>query len=621
MTVFHISLWYLTILGVVASACIMAMCLAGLMSKKVKTCSLWKLPRSVLAVIIVMAAVVTNLAQKRGGDGGIENGEMGGGMRGLPPELAVNALTVTDFAVDTSNKTVAFETTWTNTLFGYTASRNLFLFSSTNLLESRWTPLGSYLMPFGANSHAFTVTTNDVDAAALPWFLDSLRGIGFYRFGVDIDSDGDGLTDSHERLWTFSCPYLPDTDYDGVSDFGEVEAGTNPLLRDTDDDGLVDGSDPDPVNVTPLDDLDGDGIPDAYETHWFGGTNAFNAVDCRDETGFMLGTKILGGMNPTNLPVPASVVSANGLVAWKLFDGFSVEWPSDATNLVWERTFVVNRSSAWQQFFVSASPSAAAGWWLDGMVLEWETDGEHGGCLSESPWGDSFRIPLSADHNPYELTLRLRAVCGAYPVFSPSSLYLIAYVPEFRLEGGSEVTGVSGTKYRVFLDGSLSQIGLSVDHSRRPCLAPPGNDEGDMAWFGWVVPDDSGLSFYGGVSGGSIGVSRPGSYDIPFPVLDVAAYTSGTRASRPTGQTRSGYGDMGNLVVLSPSVWWACSGHGCVYDGLGYDWKKRSTTRRTLTRSTPSAFAKNGTGTGTAAGTTVGANLWFQADRETRPVT
>ena len=158
----------------------------------------------------------------------------------------------------------------------------------------------------------------------------------------------------------------------------------------------------------------------------------------------MLGTKILGGMNPTNAPAPAKVALENGLVAWKLFDGFSVEWPSDATNLVWERTFVVNRSNAWQQFFVSASPSDAAEWWLDGMVLEWESNGGGGGFLSESPWGDSFRIPLSASLCTSELTLRLRAVCGARTVFSPSSLYLIAYVPDFRLEGGVEVTGASG---------------------------------------------------------------------------------------------------------------------------------------------------------------------------------
>ena len=201
------------------------------------------------------------------GEWRIENGELDGGLRSLPPELAAmsNALAVTDFAVDISNKTVVFETTWASNIFDYTDSRNLFLFSSTNLLEDRWTPLGAFLMPSGTNSCTFTVTTNDVDAIALPWFLDSLGGIGFYRFGADVDSDNDGLTDSHERLWTFTDPEEYDTDGDWLSDGYEASVGTDPLLPDTDGDGLSDGYE-DSLGSDPLSaDTDGDGLSDGDE--------------------------------------------------------------------------------------------------------------------------------------------------------------------------------------------------------------------------------------------------------------------------------------------------------------------------------------------------------------------
>lgn len=161
------------------------------------------------------------------------------------------------------------------------------------------------------------------------------------------DRDCDGLPLLDELFAFGTDPDLWDTDCDGVSDGDEVAAGTNPRSRDSDGDGLVDGSDPDPAVQTSLADLGGDGIPDAYEDYWFGGTNAFNTATNRDDTGFTLDTKILGGINPTNQVAAANVVSTNGLVSWKLFDAFAADWPANATNLVWERTFTVGRSSVW----------------------------------------------------------------------------------------------------------------------------------------------------------------------------------------------------------------------------------------------------------------------------------
>jgi len=195
--------------------------------------------------------------------------EVSGGLRSMPPEVAVlsNALAIMAFDIDASNREVAFELSWVSNLFDYTDSRNLFLFSSTNLLERKWTPLGALLMPSGANSCAFTISTNDVDSVALPWFLDSFSGIGFYRFAADLDSDGDGLIDSCETLWTLTDPDNPDTDGDGLTDGQELSAeiGTNPLLYDTDGDGVSDGDEivagTDPCSS----DSDGDGLSDREE--------------------------------------------------------------------------------------------------------------------------------------------------------------------------------------------------------------------------------------------------------------------------------------------------------------------------------------------------------------------
>ena len=213
--------------------------------------------------------------------------------RALPPELAAqsNLLSVTDFAVDTSNGVVGFEVTWTNSLFDYTYSRNLFLFSSTNLMDGRWTPLGAFPMPLNATSHVFTVTSSDIDVVARPWFMDSLAGIGFYRFGVDLDADGDGLIDSLESWWVHTDPDNPDTDGDGLSDGLEMslEIGTDPLNPDTDGDGVLDG-DEIAAGTSPLStDSDGDCITDREELGWWeyveplpmfdvsGGTNLLSA--------------------------------------------------------------------------------------------------------------------------------------------------------------------------------------------------------------------------------------------------------------------------------------------------------------------------------------------------------
>ncbi len=57
----------------------------------------------------------------------------------------------------------------------------------------------------------------------------------------DKDSDGDGLSDSSERLVTGTDPKNPDSDGDGLNDGIEVANRMNPLDADMDKDGVDDG--------------------------------------------------------------------------------------------------------------------------------------------------------------------------------------------------------------------------------------------------------------------------------------------------------------------------------------------------------------------------------------------
>ncbi len=236
-------------------------------------------------------------------------------LRTLPEGLseATNALAITDFAVDRQSSELAFATIWASNLFDCADSRRLYLFSSTNLRDGAWAPLGAFTMPSGTNSHAFTVASNDVDAAMRPWFLNALAGVGFYRFGIDFDSDGDGLTDAHERYWTFTDPENADTDGDGLSDGAELSAaiGTNPLVSDTDGDGVGDGDEVAAGSNPHSSDTDGDGLSDAAEI----GTMAALTGDAFLWFDLSGGTRLVASQtadgNSWKIPLPEGLVVNN----------------------------------------------------------------------------------------------------------------------------------------------------------------------------------------------------------------------------------------------------------------------------------------------------------------------
>ena len=388
--------------------------------------------------------------------------------------------------------------------------------------------------PSGRFTYRYDLSRLDVDEVTnvlvgaclgdLEWATNSiptnLTSLAFYPLSPEDaangDRDGDGLSLLDELFAFGTDPDLRDSSGDGISDGEAVSLGLDPLLRHVSDADIL----------------------------------ARVASSATNEA-FLAG----------------NVVSTNVLAAWALLDGFAADWPSGATNVLWERSFDVERTSAWQQYFVSASPSNAAPWCLDGLLLEWAVDGETRGSLAVSPAGDSWRVPLAPDEFPTNITLRLRAT-GAGGVRCPTPLHLAAYAPDFRVDGGQVVTGQSGKRFFVFTEGSDSEMLLVVDHARRPHRAPPGADECDMAQLSDFEMQTGGLSFDGNASGGVVAAWRPGIYglpDVPLGIAGAAGVSSGGNRS-----VRGGGG--GSVVVLAPSAGWTCSGHGCGYDGLGYDW-------------------------------------------------
>ena len=113
---------------------------------------LWK-----IVLPVVFGAFVLYGSVKRGevvgeGEGG-ENGMVVGDRcsgRTVPSGL----FRTTGFEVDYANRSLGFEVAWDDDLFDYTLSRNLFLYSSTNLLERRWTWFNTYSMPEGTNGYS-----------------------------------------------------------------------------------------------------------------------------------------------------------------------------------------------------------------------------------------------------------------------------------------------------------------------------------------------------------------------------------------------------------------------------------------------------------------------------------
>ena len=251
---------------------------------------LWK-----IVLPVVFGAFVLHGSVKRGEGDGVVGGSCSGRKEGKNSSLRLQLNTTTTtpsqsstvssglfrttgFGVDSANKTLQFSVAWDDDLFNHTLSRNVFLYASTNLILKKWSLFDTCLMPQETNAHTFAVSLSNYNWASS----------AFFQFGLDIDSDNDGLADSYERLCTLTNALKPDSDGDGISDGQEITLGLDPLapvdpFLDLDGDGLTHkqelelGSDPMKA------DSDSDGLDDAtehrygWDPNWSGETNEANA--------------------------------------------------------------------------------------------------------------------------------------------------------------------------------------------------------------------------------------------------------------------------------------------------------------------------------------------------------
>ena len=307
------------------------------------------------------------------------------------------------------------------------------------------------------------------------------------------DRDGDGLMTYDEIFSYHTDPDFVDTDGDGIPDGAEVAEGLDPLVR---------------------------GFSDAEILLRVASSSTNEACLAEDK------------------------VLTNSLSAWKLWDGFAAFVPSGATNLVFERTFVLDRAEGWRQFYLSAKPDSAAGWTLQGLDLIWTDSAGTGGCVTRSPLGDSLYLPLPTNESS-SVTIRLVATGGF--VRSPGPVYLLAYDPKILIRGGSDVELDDGVLASVFTKGSKSEIALTVDRADRPCRAAYHPDELTMPGIADMADRSGGAFAYEGDEVSGMVVARgTGILDLP-----------------PIGQRK-------RIVVLNPSVGYE-EEHDYVSRGLAFD--------------------------------------------------
>ena len=169
---------------------------------------------------------------------------------------------------------------------------------------------------------------------------------------LNLDSDGDNLSDTNETDVYGTDPYDIDTDDDELNDGLEVLVyGTNPLLEDTDMDGLDDGTEVLVNGTDPLDnDTDDDLLSDGDEVYIYG-TNPLVFDADGDSDGFYW-FQDCNDSNPNVNPDALEVLNgidddcngswdegfnltdddADGLYDFEEYHGYGTDWQNSDTD-------------------------------------------------------------------------------------------------------------------------------------------------------------------------------------------------------------------------------------------------------------------------------------------------
>lgn len=184
-------------------------------------------------------------------------------------------------------------------LGGFTASATAYVGDPAVWSDSDVAPDSGTGKPYIIGSNAAPGMDFDGDG------LDDWEEIAAGTDPTIVDSDGDGIDDGDESTYG-TDPANPDSDGDNLNDGDEVAAGTDPLNPDTDGDGIGDGNE---TGSPLLVDTDGDGLDDWEEQEL--GTNP-NLADS-DGDGIDDKTEVDGGLNPMDAADGAADPDGDGV--------------------------------------------------------------------------------------------------------------------------------------------------------------------------------------------------------------------------------------------------------------------------------------------------------------------
>jgi len=356
--------------------------------------------------------------------------------------------------------------------------------------------------------------------------------------GVEGVSLGGGVTSVRGHLLDEIDGRVEDKDEDGVSTYDEI---------------FVYGTDPD------LPDTDGDGIPDGDEI-----ANGWNPL-VGDVTDAEIIARVAAGVTNETYEIISDELEAtklwDGFVFRRRVDGVSLVVRGEdtaSTNVVYARTFAVDRKDGWRSYFLSgrgeswccSGEDATHDWSLIGAVLDWADDCGNAGTITNSPSGDSLYLPLAAEVTSVTLTLRQTAVRAA----SPQPVYLLAHTPRIEFPGSQGILGDDGNEYSVY--ETCDTISMSVDRSNRPCHAT--TFDGEATEADYALPSGAGVYPW------------PGEVESVAPMRTQAGLAS-KLASTGRGRTNGGGGGRHYLVVIDPWVTYGTAHYGCCHD-YPYNW-------------------------------------------------
>ncbi|MFA7174723.1 MAG: hypothetical protein WC340_15175 [Kiritimatiellia bacterium] len=425
------------------------------------------------------------------------------------------------------------------------------------------------------------------------------------------DSDLDGLSDG-EEIAAGTDPNNRDTDGDGIPD------GSDPFpligtKLDLDHDGLDDnweiywfGS----TNVTDsgANDSNGNGRSDladllagnnaafaAYAVTTTHGANLFSCTSLPGATNYSFyavgddGTQtnviaaatnscsiLVTGCGFTNgmyaLYACAAVDSANkayhitgpvmfeqpvqpNRTVYSITPTFALQSPSKGMTVI-ERTFSVNRTRAYNQYYiasdVNAGPDDLAGdWALEGLTLEWSDSTGAAGVTNASPINDTLLLDTGTNAAAITVALRTTGSNGLARCIGP--LYLIEWTPTVTIdtnatlivtEEGSAMVLISNqqggsteSSFSVNTKGCPSRAALTAD--QQAALNDPFGDGGDS--FN-LQTDASGL-----ITGGSFISGASGVLPLVPPSGESAAGAAGGEGG--AGQGNPGTAGQGPLTL------------------------------------------------------------------------